>query len=237
MTHFSTHDTLFLWGLLHWWTDDTLFLWIWWTCFPVELNIVQVKGAFSKLDELDERFCRTWWTYFQMMNLMNFQPIRILNNSCSRHRNFSRVQKARVWLNSELKARVGPISLRGFSENGVKFRTYLLTFPLENFFRELTFPVDELVFRCDELQNFFRELDEQFGWAWNSNDEHESFLMVEHESFSWCSELSLFCLWTVRTISPAEISESERRFTKSVLSTVHSPLSNNGRMLVSANQS
>ena len=236
------------WNSMHsqiwWWTDDTLFLWIWWTNFPVELNIVQVEGAFSELDELDERFCRTWWTYFRMMSMMNFQPIRMLSCSCSRHRNFSRVQKARVWLNFEQNARVGQISLRGFSENGVKFRTFLLTFPLENFFRELVFRLMNLLFRCDEHENFFRwtwwsndEHDEQFGWTWNSDDEHESFLMIEHESFSWCSELSLFCLWTVRTISPAEISESERRFTKSVLSTVHSPLSNNGRMLVSANQS
>ena len=116
--------------------------------------------------------------------------IRKLCSSCSYLWNFSTEKEARVWLIFELNARVGQISLRGFSEMvGISsyrwtwFSGKNLLFPLENFFRELFSGVMNMVFRCDEH-------DEQFGWTWNSNDEHESFLMVEHESF-------LLMLWTI----------------------------------------
>lgn len=97
----------------------------------------------------DNLLFRGSWTLFNLKNsfpVLLFQSkkwtvskIRKLSCFCSYQWNFSRVQNALVWLNSELKARVWLISLRGFSENGVKFRTFLLTFPVENFFRELVF--------------------------------------------------------------------------------------------------
>ncbi len=71
------------------------------------------------------------WTLFNLKNsfpVLLFQSknwtvskIRKLNSSKSNLENFSTDKKALVWLNSEPKARVGQISLRGFSENGVKF--------------------------------------------------------------------------------------------------------------------
>lgn len=87
--------------------------------------------------------------------------IRKLSCSCSYQWNFSRVQKALVWLNFEPKARVGPEVFLKIRVSGVKFRTYLLTFPVENFFRELTFPVrtyfscERITFGFDELPKFF----------------------------------------------------------------------------------
>lgn len=71
------------------------------------------------------------WTLFNLKNsfpVLLFQSkkwtvskIRKLYSSCSYQWNFSTDKKARVWLIFEPKAHVGPISLRGFSENGVNF--------------------------------------------------------------------------------------------------------------------
>lgn len=105
---------------------------MWWAEYA---DLGLMMNLTSELDELMNgvktmmNFLLFWgsWTMFNLKNsfpVLLFQSkkwtvskIRKLSCSCSYQWNFSTDKKALVWLNSELKARVGPISLRGFSEN------------------------------------------------------------------------------------------------------------------------
>ena len=106
-----------------------------------------------------------------------------------------------------------------------------------------SFPIEELTFPMWWTWWTIRMNLMNFRWAWNSAwwtwvSDWRTWISdgrtwVSH--FSRCSELSLFCLMTVRTISPEEISESERRVTVSVLSTEPSAVKIKRRMLSSSN--
>lgn len=97
----------------------------------------------------DNLLFRGSWTMFNLKNsfpVLLFQSkkwtvskIRKLSCSCSYLENFSTDKNALVWLNSELKARVGPEVFLKMVWNSSYWWTFL-------FFRELTFPVDELTF-------------------------------------------------------------------------------------------
>ncbi len=90
---------------------------------------------------------------FQSKN-WTVSKIRKLCSSCSYQWNFSTDKKARVWLIFEPKARVGPISMRGFSEN----QSIWCEIPLTIYRDELTFPVRTYRF---SLRISLDELDER----------------------------------------------------------------------------
>ncbi len=87
----------------------------------------KVACSLSRGLQWNDMHSQIWnWTMFNLKNsfpVLLFQSknwtvskIRKLSCSYSYQWNFSTDKKARVWLNFEQKARVGPISLRGFSE-------------------------------------------------------------------------------------------------------------------------
>lgn len=115
------------WNSMHsqiWTSEDNLLFWGGWTLF-------NLKNSFPVL-----LFQSKNWTVSKRGKLCS---------SCSYQWNFSTDKKARVWLNFEQNARVGPISLRGFSGwlwNLLTDDTSLLTDDtsfLLFFFRELVF--------------------------------------------------------------------------------------------------
>lgn len=155
------------------------------------LNIVQVFWAWIELEWVNWAFSEltfpntqiwVWWWgwHLNLMNLLSDdKPGEFSANQNSQQVLF----KAQKLLESSecsclVELRIESSCRTDFSDGTWwTWWTSLLTFQvwwtwhlnLMNF-SSYFFSLENLLFRCDELQNFFRELDEQFGWAWVISD-------------------------------------------------------------------